>query len=636
MNGTERKWRKAAAVLVAVSAAMLPGILRAEEPARLEPIVVTATRVEQKVSEQASSVSVVEEEEIRLKQPEVAGDILQGIPGVDVQRSGSPGNRENIKIRGGLGTHTLVLIDGFPVNSPTLGEFDISSLPVKGFERVEIVRGAQSALYGSNAMGGVVNFLPPKPAAGREAGIGLAGGSFSTLSWNGFARAGGGGRSLHVGGEGLESDGILPNDDASIASFLAVGDLPAGEKNRLHAILLSTDSKKGVPIDFGTPRDADHHLTRRGLLVGARWETRVTDRFAVTASGHLFDEHFDEEDRADPGELFPFEFADTTKTRKSDVELRARYSAGRVSTTFLGFEYRKDHGTDDLRSNFGDTRIDDSIYNRSLYLQEELAPWKHTGASLGIRLDRNSVAGTEWNPKVGVFHEVSSIRTRFRAAAGRGFRVPTVSEISDPFIGNAALSPETAVSWEAGADTTLPGGWGKVTATWFYQRFRNLIQFDASVPGPVGFGELRNVGRAFSRGVEAEAELYPCPWGGLLLSYTWSDSWDASNQRRILGIPTQRGLVSVQVTPVPGWEGRLDWRIEGDQLDAPPNGGDIRRPGYARVDLYSRYRWTVTRGMFREVAVSGKVQNLLDRDYEERKGFPAPGINFLVGAEVRI
>ncbi|HEY5764501.1 MAG TPA: TonB-dependent receptor plug domain-containing protein, partial [Candidatus Deferrimicrobiaceae bacterium] len=334
--------RVAAALAVGVAWGLPPANLPAEEVSRLEPIQVTATRVEQKVSEQASSVSVVGEEEIRLKQPAVAGDLLQGIPGVDVQRSGSAGNRENIKIRGGTGTHTLVLIDGFPVNSPTLGQFDISSLPVQGFEQVEIVRGAQSALYGSNAMGGVVNFLPPKPAAGRETGVGLSGGSFSTLSWNGFARAGGGGRSLHLSAAGLESEGDLPNDDTSIASFLAVGDLPVGESSRLHAILLSTDSNKGIPIDFGTPRDADHHLTRRGFLAGARWETRVTDRFAVIASGHLFDEFFDEEDRADPGEVFPFEFADTTKTRKRDVELRARYSLGRVSTTFLGFEYRKD------------------------------------------------------------------------------------------------------------------------------------------------------------------------------------------------------------------------------------------------------------------------------------------------------
>ena len=636
MHGAGRSRRRMAAVLVAVSAAMLPGIARAEGPGRPEPITVTATRVERKVSEQAASVSVVEEEEIRLKQPAVAGDLLQGIPGVDVQRSGSPGNRENIKIRGGLGTHTLVLIDGFPVNSPTLGEFDISSLPVQGFEQVEIVRGAQSALYGSNAMGGVVNFLPPKPAAGKEAGIGLSGGSFSTLSWSGFARAGGGGRSLHLGASGLESRGDLPNDDTSIASLLAVGDLPVGRSHRLHAILLSTESTKGIPIDFGSPRDADHRLDRRTFLGGARWETRVSGRFAVIASGHLVDEFFDEEDRADPGEVSPFEFADTTKTRKSDVELRARYSLGRVSTTFLGFEFREDRGSDDLRSNFGDTRVASSIFNRSFYLQEELAPWKRTGASLGIRLDRNSAAGTEWNPKVGVFHEVPSIRTRFRAAVGRGFRVPTVSEISDPFIGNRSLSPEVAVSWEAGAETDFPGGWGMLTATWFYQRFRNLIQFDGSVPGPAGFGELRNVGRAYSRGVEAEAELHPFLRAGILLSYTWSDTRDFENDRRILGIPTHRGMASVLSTPVPGWEWRLDWRVEGDQLDSPPNGGDIRRPGYARADLFTRYRWEVPGGDFREVAVSGKIQNLLNRDYEERKGFPAPGIHFLVGAEVRI
>jgi outer membrane receptor protein involved in Fe transport len=120
------------------------------------------------------------------------------------------------------------------------------------------------------------------------------------------------------------------------------------------------------------------------------------------------------------------------------------------------------------------------------------------------------------------------------------------------------------------------------------------------------------------------------------MTYTWSDTWDPSNQRRILGIPTQRGTVSLLINPTPRWDGRIDWRIESDQLDAPPNGGDIRRPGYARVDAFAKYRLPIQDPAIREIALTGKVQNFLDREYEERKGFPAPRFNFLVGAEVKI
>ena len=622
--------------LAAALAAAFPARSGAEEATRLDPIVVTATRVEQKVSEQASAVSVVTREEIEQKSPVVAGDALQGIPGVDVQRSGSAGNRENIKIRGSLGTQTLVLIDGFPVNSPTLGQFDISSLPVDGFERVEIVRGTQSALYGSNAMGGVVNFIPRKGETGRQYGIGASGGSFDTLTWKGFAQGAGERGNLHLGASGFESNGIVENDDTSLASFLGSGEVDTGGWGRLHAIVLSTDQEKGIPVDFGTPRDRNHDLTRRGFLAGARWEILASDAIAVTASGSVFDEFFHDRDPPDPGEVFPFEFDDTTKTRKMTFGLQGRIAAGSRSTTFLGFEYQKDRGTDTLISNFGDTVLAASTYNRSVYLQEELRVGKGTGVSLGARLDRNSEAGTEFNPKVAVFQEIPGTGARLRAAAGRGFRVPTLSEKADPFVGNPFLAPEVAVSWEAGMDAVTLRGRGRLSATWFYQDFRDLIQFDGTVPGPAGFGELRNVGKAFSRGVEAEADAELVPELSLLLTYTYTDTWDAANQRRILGVPEHRGMLSLLLRPLPRWEGRIDWWVESDQLDVPPNGGDIRRPGYARVDLFARYRWEVAGGDFREVSLVGWVRNLFDRTFEERKGFPSPGFHFLLGAEIKI
>ncbi|NNG46567.1 MAG: TonB-dependent receptor, partial [Deltaproteobacteria bacterium] len=419
-------------------------------------------------------------------------------------------------------------------------------------------------------------------------------------------------------------------------SFLGAGDVSTGGGGRLHALLLSTDQRKEVPVDFGTPRDRNHELTRRGFLAGARWEIFASETIAVTASGSVFHESFHEKDPADPGEVFPFAFDDTTKTRKMTFGLQGRLAAGRRSTTFLGVEYQEDRGSDTLQSNFGDTSLSASTLNRSVYLQEELRVREGTGVSLGVRLDKNSEAGTEFNPKVAIFQEIPGTGARVHAAAGRGFRVPTLLEKSDPFIGNEDLAPEVAISWEVGADAALFDRKGTISATWFYQAFRDLIQFDDSVAGPVGFGQLQNVGRAFSRGVEAEA------WGHLLqamslhLVYTYSDTWDAANRRRILGVPTHRGTLSVLLHPSRRWEGQIDWRVEGDQLDSPPNGEDIRRPGYARVDLFARYRWEGAGVGFREVSLVGKVQNLFDKTYEERKGFPSPGFNVLLGAEVRI
>jgi len=609
----------------------------AEEPIRMDPVVVTATRIEEKVSEQASPVSVVTREEIELDGAVLVGDALQGLPGVDVQRKGSPGNMENIKIRGGLASHTLVLIDGFPVNSPAIdGAYDVSTLPVGRFDRIEVVRGPQSALYGSNAMSGVVNFLPPRPEGPARYGAGGAAGSFSTLQWNGFAAGGVGTGGYHLGVGGLTSEGIHPNDDTSIVSFLGGGDVPVGERNRFHALILSTEGEKGIAIDFGTPRDINHRSTRRGLLAGGRWETKISPAFSVTASGSRFDEYYHDRDPADPGEAFPYIYDDELKTVKTDVGIVARIAAGDRSVTFAGFEFTNNHATDTLQSNFGDTHTDDTSINRSVFLQEEWRSGKRAGISAGLRVDRNSDAGTVVSPRVAVFHDVPRVGARLRAAAGRGFRTPTISEKSDPFLGNPALSPEVTWSYEVGADVALAGGEAAVSMTWFYQDFHDLIQYDDTVPGPAGYGQLGNVGKSFSRGVELGGTWQLNRFVGFAGTYTYSDTWNSTYGQQIRGVPTQRGSASILLTPTAAFTGRVDWRAESDQLDVPPNGGDPRRPGYARVDLHGRYLWRTGSRDVPQVALTGKVENLLNRDYEERKGYPAPGINFLLGAELTI
>jgi vitamin B12 transporter len=622
-----RKWKMTAAAWAAVAALSVPGLAQAEEreAERVEPIVVTATRIPQKVSEQASAVSVVTREEFELKGSVVAGDALKELPGVNVQRSGSPGSRENVKIRGGKSTHVLVMIDGFQVNSPTSGEFDIGSFSLDGFERVEVVRGAQSALYGSNAMGGVVNFIPRRGEEGREVGLRLGGGSHESLDWGGFVQGGAERGNFHVSAGGFESEGFLRNDDTSILSVLGSGDVAIGGRSRLHAIAFRSELEKGIPVDF-TGRDVNHRFKRRGFLRGVRWETDVSKSFGLEASGAVHEEFLEDTDPPDPGEFGAVEFR--IKERKTIYRLLGRFSPSPVSTTFVGTEYLKDHATD--RDNFG-LDLAESSFNRSVFVQEELRPFRGAGISLGARWDLNSEAGTEFNPRVAAFYEIARIGARVRAAAGRGFRVPTIVEKADPFVGNPDLSPETAVSYEAGADLAIAGV--SFSATWFYQSFDDLIQFVSTGPFT---GALQNVPGAFSRGVEAEAAWRLVPGIHVELAYTYADTWDSANQRRILGIPDQRGTAAVLLSPSPRWKGRLVWLVESDQLDVGPDFVVRRRPGFARMDAHARYRWEPAGSGAGEVALVGKVQNLFDRDYEERLGIPAPGIGFLVGAEMRI
>jgi vitamin B12 transporter len=605
-------------------------------PLEMDPVVVTATRIEEKVSEQASSVSVVTREEIELKRPSVAPEALQGIPGVVVQQSGSPGNMANIRIRGGDSNGTLVMVDGFPLNGPSNGQFDVSSLPLVGFDRIEIVRGAQSALYGSNAMFGVVNFIPKKAVEGAQVGVGLAGGSFNTLDWKGNAQWGNrlGGLTLGVGG--FRSDGNLPNDHTDIISFLGTGDYRVGEKNRVHVILLSTDEDKEIPV---TDRGFDPNASkkRKDLLAGVRWETDVTKSLTFSVSAAGFDEYLDVSYPADPSTTIVEDY--TTKSRRGFFRAEGRYSIGTVSNTFFGVEYNKDRSSGDtyyFDSSFPvsppfNPYIDNpsaSTINRSAYLQEELRFGKGTGASLGGRIDVNSEAGTKTSPRVAVFWELGQSGVKLRAAYGRGFRVPTIFETHGKY-GNPDLVPEWADSYEAGIDYRTRGGEAIFSGTYFYQNKHNQISYQ-------GTNSTSNVD-AISRGVEGIATWWLHPSVATVLSYTYTNSFDKHSGTEIVGVPSQRGMLSLMMSPGTRFEGQLSWRVESDQLDyAPTDWYPGKRPGYGVVDAYANYRISTPAPEFKEISLFGKVQNLLNRDYEERKGYPAPGINFLLGAEVSI
>lgn len=619
----------AAAVLLAVAG--LPAWAADDNVTAVDPVQVTATRIPKKVSEQSASVSVVTREEIEQRQADVAGDALRMVPGIEVQRAGTAGNRENVRIRGGKSTHTLVMIDGFPVNSPNSGEFDIGALPAGLFERIEVVRGAQSALYGSNAMGGVVNFIPRDGKDGREAGLAVGLGSHDALKGNGFVQGGGRDGAFFLGADGFRSDGSLPNDRTENVSFLGSGNVAIGERNRLHAIVLSTDAEKEIPVTFGMPRDPRNTNTRRDFMAGARWETVVTKALSLSAYGSTFHEFFHNDDPADPP---PGQADYRIKSRKLSGGLLARIDFPSLSTTFVGVEYEKNRA-DTVYENVNpffpfSSVTGDAIVNRSVYIQEELTPVRNLGISLGARLDRNSVAGTQFNPRAAAYYRFEGSGIRVRAGAGRGFRTPAISEKTDPNVGNMGLTHERAVSYEAGADIPLPGRRGTVSATGFYQDIGNLIQYNTDPPW-----QLENVD-AFARGVETGLACRFLPEVSTELSYTYTDSRDKTFRKRVLGIPRHRGTASLILSPTAAWDGRIDFLAESDQLDAALYSGKTRRPGFARLDAYTKYKWEPVGSGIREVALTGRVRNALNRHYEEKLDIPAPGIEFMIGTEIRL
>jgi outer membrane cobalamin receptor len=265
-----------------------------------------------------------------------------------------------------------------------------------------------------------------------------------------------------------------------------------------------------------------------------------------------------------------------TKTQKVNLRLEARISSSRASTTFIGAEFAKDRSSENDPVSFFPISLSAKTYNRSLFLQEELRIGNHSGASLGARLDRNSEAGTVFSPRAGAFHEFEGTGVRVRAAAGTGFRVPTISNKFFPVFGNPDLTSEYSVTYEAGVDAAFLERRVTASATYFFQDYKDLITFD------IDTFRNRNANTAFSRGVETEASVRIVPAASVALTYTYTDTWDPERGTDLPGIPEHRGSASLLLNPVPGLDGRIDWIAESDQLDAPLFSGRTRRSGPVR------------------------------------------------------
>ncbi|HSE96482.1 MAG TPA: TonB-dependent receptor plug domain-containing protein, partial [Methylomirabilota bacterium] len=248
----------------------------AGEVHRADPVVVTATRSEQRLEEIGASVTVVPEEVLEAQQYRLVEEALRAVPGVDVQRSGSPGKLTTIRIRGANPTQVQVLIDGVRVKSATTGDFDFADLPLDDIERIEVVRGPQSTLYGADAVGGVVNIITRRGQGTPSAFVDVEGGNYETFRLRAGASGAVGPWSASLGASGVTTRGQFDNDDQQMVSVN--GRVAYALPNRGEVALVGryTDAHKGLPFatvfpDFDPNREQDDRFALASLEWKQPW-----------------------------------------------------------------------------------------------------------------------------------------------------------------------------------------------------------------------------------------------------------------------------------------------------------------------------------------------------------------------------
>lgn len=576
-------------------------------------ISVTADRLEEPVKEKTDSVTIITREDIEQQQWRYVVDALREVPGLTVVRSGSPGKTTSLFLRGGNSEQVLVLIDGVQINDPFFGGVAIEEVTTDNVERIEIVRGPQSPLYGSDAMSGTINIISRKGEVGTQASASFEGGSFETFREKAGILGSSGRASYSLAYSRQDSQGQFENDEFRQNNFSGNTNFAFSDTTELSVNARVHDSHTGIPFSFAdvvSPlRNQDTQLTVIGTsLRHSEGEfVNLKTHFSFTHFDFLFD---------DPDDVF-FGFSEHT-SRTFQAGLQNDFQVSENDTVTVGYEFEQ-QGIDAHDNNGPIPDLNDfDTTIHAIYAQNkwESARWILTA---GLRFDHHNTFGDTVNPRISVAYRPEN-DWKIRASFGTAFRAPTAGDLAFPFFGNPDLDPEESKSWELGVDHY----WNETavfSVSYFRNDYENLISFDENFVAA-------NVAEAKSQGLELSGSARHDHWN-FTASYTFLDTEDEIENHQLFRRPRHSG--SVRVGYETGKWGAsfhvlaVGERLEQDFSTFPAE--NVLNPGYAKVDLAGNYRvnsW---------LKLHGRIENLLDKEYSEALTFPALGIGAYGGVE---
>ncbi|WP_417484634.1 TonB-dependent receptor plug domain-containing protein [Maricaulis salignorans] len=618
-----------ATALLAVPAAALAQETRAEET-----IYVTAARTPLASEDATASISVLDSTMIEARSGVFIADILRAIPGLAVSRSGTAGALTQIRARGSEANHVLVLIDGIEAASPFTGEADFAHYAFDDLASIEVARGEQSALWGADAIGGVISLRSALPEQGREAALRLEAGSFGTTRLSarlgkalerGYLAAGVGvfeTDGIDVSGLGGERDGYS-NRSANLQAGHELGDGLRVE-TALRWVGYDTASDADTDYDGRLDNTGD---SRRGDQVLARAALSLDHEVGELALAHEFAVQFtDDVSRS-------FDGASRTalsqgQRSQAHYQLTGRWSAGAIEHRLTGLvEYEQDETSNDAGPG--------SLANQRQNLSSTAFAFDY-GLGRGP-LDFTASARHESNQRfedaltwrAGLAWSFDSLDGRLRLSGGEGVKNPGVFELFGYFpayfIGNPDLKPERSRGWELGWEQVFAGGRGHASAVWFRSELTDEIYTDFGVFPATA----RNASSQSDRsGLEFEAGWDVTDRFAVFGSATLMDSEQdgAAEIRR----PERLASLTLDWHPDASWSASMTFDHTGEQLDTDfGTFQDVTLDAYTLVG--GQLRWQAREGV--ELYLRG--QNLLDEDYQDVFGYHTPGRALYLGLRLR-
>jgi vitamin B12 transporter len=618
----------------------------------LSPVVVTATRTETPERDTTTSISVITSKDIRDRQAETVLEALRDIPGVDVVQSGARGTGTAVFIRGAESNQALVMIDGVEVNSTTAGAFNFAHLTTENVERIEVLRGAGGTLYGSQAIGGVINIITKRGQGPLELGLSAEGGNWSThrevLTMRGGIERLGYSLSLaRLATDGFHRRFDPSNDDYRNLTTSGRLDYRLTDDTNVKGIFHFVKSDVGLfnsnNFVAGNPGDPNSREDLDQYLGKLEWEQKIVNNWDYRISGSIFKEHLTDKDDPDSCVLFGFPCDARSRSRFrpqiSTAEFQTNYRLGEWSTTTFGTEFKRRKASTSSSSDGIDLGgINKAIRNMGYYFQEQVQFFDDRLILVpGVRLDDHQTFGTEWSPSFSAAYLVRQTGTKLKTGYAEGFRAPTLNELFFPpgfgcaAFGNPDLGPERSWEFNAGLEQTVLSDRVKVGATYFHREVKDLIQ-TGPTPDPTDPAfcvRAENVGRARFDGVEWNLNIGVFSGLSLGANYTYLD-WDTQTGI-LLRRPRHRGNIILNYL-YERFNVNLNANMVGRRDDRDSvTGGNITKPSYVKFDLAGFYQLPVKISLVKSVSLFGKIENLFNRKYQEADGFQARPLNFLLG-----
>ena len=613
-----------------------------QETPPTEDVLVTASRIPLAVAESGSAVSVITRDQLdRLQAIELA-DVLRNVPGIAVSRSGPLGAQTQVRLRGAEANHVLVFIDGVEANDPAIGgEFQFEHLSTETIERVEIVRGPQSALWGSDAVAGVINVTTrsAEPATPAFNGF-LETGSFATQHAGGRFSSAGERHRLDLSASLVDSEGSniarqgTEDDGYENATVNLAAGWDLSERATLDFSLRRVDSEAELDgIDFGTglPTDADVLIDTEQGYFGTTAEligSRLTQRFRL---GYLDTEQRNWNAGAPDGS-----FGGTKRSLSYQAALAFGDAMAQDLIVALERE-REDFFQAGVATPFGDPNQRQQIDSTAYVLEYRLAPGDATNLMVSLRHDANSDFEDIGSYRLTASHDFGGFR--LRGGFGTGQKAPSFIErfgfFPDTFLGNPDLKPERSKGWELGVDKPF-GASSVLRLSYFSEELENEINGFVFDPGLLQFTARNMPGESERNGVEIDISSRPSQRLELRGMYTYVDS----------EYPDGAGMLSPEIRrPEHVASLNVNYALEklnvnfnlaynGTQFDTffPPFPAPPERQKLASYRLATL---ALSYALTPRLEVFGRIENLLDEDYEDVIGFNTPGRGAFVGIRSR-